>query len=267
MESCVDVRCLDNGPTPTYVDAGLPRIDSHDCVRRRTLTCVNVRWRRTLPRLLNAHECNIVLRRRTSAYVVLVAVLRWRRTTLVLGIVLGLSEKNGSPTTQKSYDSVWPRLYSYCLLWLFWRTLCFNRNVECPSQPRVKECQQHFTKTVFLTSHGFCADLSEIILVELLSNIHRLPIPITWRFHKYWRPLDETQYCHNSCRAIVLCDTTEAVCCLYAVRSMTERMFAWQKLAGYLLQTQRHYQCYFHLVHIKQTNIKMIYTAYILMYI
>ena len=108
MESCVDVRCLDNGPTPTYVDAGLPRIDSHDCVRRRTLTCVNVRWRRTLPRLLNAHECNIVLRRRTSAYVVLVAVLRWRRTTLVLGIVLGLSEKNGSPTTQKSYDSVWP---------------------------------------------------------------------------------------------------------------------------------------------------------------
>ena len=110
MESCVDVRCLDNGPTPTYVDAGLPRIDSHDCVRRRTLTCVNVRWRRTLPRLLNAHECNIVLRRRTSAYVVLVAVLRWRRTTLVLGIVLGLSEKNGSPTTQKSYDSVWPRL-------------------------------------------------------------------------------------------------------------------------------------------------------------
>ena len=111
MESCVEVRCLDNGPTPTYVDAGLPRIDSHDCVRRRTLTCVNVRWRRTLPRLLNAHECNIVLRRRTSAYVVLVAVLRWRRTTLVLGIVLGLSEKNGSPTTQKSYDSVWPRLY------------------------------------------------------------------------------------------------------------------------------------------------------------
>ena len=110
MESCVDVRCLDNGPTPTYVDAGLPRIDSHDCVRRRTLTCVNVRWRRTLPRLLNAHECSIVLRRRTSAYVVLVAVLRWRRTTLVLGIVLGLSEKNGSPTTQKSYDSVWPRL-------------------------------------------------------------------------------------------------------------------------------------------------------------
>ena len=146
----------------------------------------------------------------------------------------------------------------------------FNRtelNFECSSQTRVKERQQHFTKSVSLTSHGFSADLSEIILVELLSNIHRLPIPITWRFHKYWRPLDETQYCHNSCRAIVLCDTTEAVCCLYAVRSMTERMFAWQKLAGYLLQTQGHYQCYFHLVHIKQTNIKIIYTAYILMYI
>ena len=131
MESCVDVRCLDNDPTPTYVDAGLPRIDSHDCVRRRTLTCVNVRWRRTLPRLLNAHECNIVLRRRTSAYVVLVAVLRWRRTTLVLGIVLGLSEKNGSPTTQKSYDSVWPRLNSLPPTLKFTKSsyeICFHRD-------------------------------------------------------------------------------------------------------------------------------------------
>ena len=26
MESCVDVRCFYNGPTPTYVDTGLLRI-------------------------------------------------------------------------------------------------------------------------------------------------------------------------------------------------------------------------------------------------
>ena len=96
----------------------LPRIDSHDCVRRRTLTCVNVRWRRTLPRIL---KCSWMQHSPTttyvsvpagSAYVVLVAVLRWRRTRLVLGRVLGLSGKTGSPTTKKSYDSVWPRLKS-----------------------------------------------------------------------------------------------------------------------------------------------------------
>ena len=79
--------------TSTQGYLGLPRIDSHDCVRRHALTFVNVRWRRT------------------SAYIVLVALLRWRRSRLVLGIFPGLNGKTDSPTTQESYNSVWPRHY------------------------------------------------------------------------------------------------------------------------------------------------------------
>ena len=144
--------------TSTQDHLGLPRIDSQDCLRRRTLTCVNVRWRRTHPRLL---KCSWMQHSPTTTYV----------SVHCLGCSLALclltqdwASPGNSPRTQwKNWESCDPKVVRLGVT----KALSCHYNLQCHQWRQI--CQ--IDDLLFQWRHTIASMMTEVFLVNFSQDL------------------------------------------------------------------------------------------------